>query len=117
MGGKVIIKQRKRNKFTAKFKLEPYTVIERKRTKIIVAENRRHTVTRNASFFKRMKGDVREPDEDEYFKDRATTTEMNNEVQAPMNMDVQAPILRRSTRNRIQREQYGNLINPDLIIH
>ena len=113
----MILKQRKRNKFTAKFKLEPYTVIERKGTKIIAAENRRHTVTRNESFFKQIKDNAREPDEDEYFKDRATTTEMNNEVQAPMNMDVQAPILRRSTRNRIQREQYGNPINPDLIIH
>ena len=28
---------------------------------------------------------MREPDEDEYFKDRATTTEMNKEVQEPMN--------------------------------
>jgi hypothetical protein len=36
---------------------------------------------------------VRESDEDEYFKDRALTTEMNNEVQAPMNRDVQAPII------------------------
>ena len=116
VGDKVILKQRKRNKFTAKFELEPYTVIERKGTKV-VAKNRTHTVTRNASFFKRIKGDVRESDEDEYFKDRATTTERNHEVQAPMNRDVQAPILRRSTRNRIQREQYGNPINPDLIIH
>jgi hypothetical protein len=89
---KVILKQRKRNKFWAKLELEPYTVIERKGTKI-VAENRRHTVTRNASFFKWINGDVRESDEDEYFKDRALTTEMNNEVQAPMNRDVQAPII------------------------
>jgi hypothetical protein len=117
VGDKVILKQRKGNKFTTKFELEPYTVIERKGTKIIVAENRRHTVTRNASFFKQIKDNVREPDEDQYFKDRATTTEMNNEVQAPMNMDVQVPMLRRSTRNRIHREQYGNPINPDLIIH
>ena len=87
----MILKQRKRNKFRAKLELEPYTVIERKGTKI-VAENRRHTVTRNTSFFKWIKGDVRESDEDEYFKDRALTTEMN-EVQAPMNRDVQAPII------------------------
>jgi hypothetical protein len=92
VGDKVILKQRKRNKFRAKLELEPYTVIERKGTKI-VAENRRNTVTRNASFSKWIKGDVRESDEDEYFKDRALTTEMNNEVQAPMNRDMQAPII------------------------
>jgi hypothetical protein len=34
-----------------------------------------------------------------------------------MNSDVQAQILGGSTRNRIQREQYGNPKNPDLIIH
>jgi hypothetical protein len=33
VGDKMILKQKKRNKFTAKFKLEPYTVIERKGTK------------------------------------------------------------------------------------
>ena len=39
------------------------------------------TVTRNASFFKKIKGDVREVDEDVILNDRATTTEMNNEMQ------------------------------------
>lgn len=115
VGDKVILTQRKRNKFTTKFELEPYTVTERKGTKI-VANNQRHTITRNASFFKKIKGDMREPDEDEIFNSRTTTAEMNNEMQAPINNQVEAPVLRRSTRNRIQREQYGNPINSDLII-
>ena len=59
MGDKVLLKQRKRNKFTTKFELEPYTIIERKGTKV-VAKNGRNTVTRNASFFKKIKGDSRE---------------------------------------------------------
>ena len=59
---------------------------------------------------------MREPDEDEIFNSRTTTAEMNNEMQAPRNNQVEAQVLRRSTRNRIQREQYGNPINSDLII-
>ena len=49
---------------------------------------------------------MREPDEDEIFNSRTTTAETNNEMQAPINNQVEAPVLRRSTRNRIQREQY-----------
>ena len=96
MGDKVLLKQRKRNKFTTKFELEPYTIIERKRTKV-VAKNGRHTVTRNASFFKKIKGDSRESDDDESFNERATTTEM----QTPINNQVEEPVLQRSARNRI----------------
>ena len=66
VGDKVILKQRKRNKFTTKFERQPYTITEQKGTKI-VANNQRHTITRNASFFKKIKGDMREPDEDEIF--------------------------------------------------
>ena len=50
VGDKVIIKQRKGNKFTTNFELiESCTVTERKGTKIVA-----HTITRNASFFKRI---------------------------------------------------------------
>ena len=115
VGEKIILKQRKRNKFTTKFELEPYTIIERKGTKV-VAKNGRHTVTRNTSFFKKIKGDMREPDEDEIFNEQTTTAGMNNEMQTPINNQVEAPVLRRSTRNRIQRERYGNPINPELFV-
>ena len=112
---KVLLKQRKRNKFTTKFQLEPYTVIERKGTQI-VAENERHTITRNASFFKKIKEGMRESDEDEVFNHRATMTELNNGTQALINNQVEEPGIRRSSRNRIQREQYRNPINPHLVI-
>ena len=81
-----------------------------------MAKNQRHTITRNASFFEKIKENRREPDEDEIFNSQTTTAEMNNEMQAPIDNQVEAPALRRSTRNHIQREQYENPINPDLII-
>ena len=59
---------------------------------------------------------MREPDEDEIFNEQTTTAGMNNEMQTPINNQVEAPVLRRSTRNRIQRERYGNPINPELFV-
>ena len=64
MGDCVILKQRKKDKFTTRFESTPYTVTERKGTKII-AENQRHQVTRNASLFKKLKEVERESDEAE----------------------------------------------------
>ena len=62
VGDVVILKQKRRNKFTTKFESTPYTVIECKGTKI-VAENKKHRVTRNASFFKKVKEGEREEDD------------------------------------------------------
>ena len=78
-----MFEQRKRNKFTKIFKLEPYTVTKRRGTQK-TAEIRRHTVTRNAFFFKKMKSGSRESDEREDFDERETTTrEMNIGERAP----------------------------------
>lgn len=55
---------------------------------------------------------MREPNKDENFNERVTS-EMNNKVQAPINNEVEAPVLPTSARNRVQREQYRNPINPD----
>ena len=63
MGDTVILKQRKKNKFTTKFEPTPYTVLERRGVSI-VAENQGHKVTRNASFFKKI-SDVAKESENE----------------------------------------------------
>ena len=103
VGDKVLLEQRKRNKFNTKFQLEPYTITERKGTQII-AKNERHTIIRNASFFKKIKEGMRESDEDEVFNPRATMTELNNGTQAPINDQVEEPGIRRSSINRAQKE-------------
>ena len=62
VGDCVILKQTKKDKFTTRFESTPYTVTERKGTKII-AENQRHQVTRKVSFFKKLKEVERESDD------------------------------------------------------
>ena len=84
VGDKVIPKQRKRNKFITKFELKPYRKIERKGSKV-VAKNGRHRVTRNTSFFKKIKGDMREPDEDEILNEQTTTACRNEQRNANTN--------------------------------
>ena len=109
MGDCVILKQRKKDKFTTRFESTPYTVTERKGTKII-AENQRHQVTRNASFFKKLKEVERESDgaEDNIHGNKEPGEREHCE-------EVAESILRRPTRLRMQTEHYGNPINSDMI--
>ena len=50
----VLAKQQYKNKFFSKFDKIPYTVIQRKGT-TITAENRKRSITRNVSHFKKLK--------------------------------------------------------------
>ena len=109
MGYCVILKQTKKDKFTTRFESTPYTVTEQNGTKII-AENQRHQVTRNASFFKKLKEVERESDDAEDIHGIIEPGEREQGEEVP------EPILRRSTRLRMQTEHCGNPINSDMII-
>ena len=62
IGDTVLVKQIKQNKLTTRFNKTPYTVINRKGTKVI-AENSKHRITRNVSHLKRVNASVnRQPD-------------------------------------------------------
>ena len=62
IGDTVLVKQTKQNKLTTRFNKTPYTVINRKGTKV-TAENSKHRITRNVSHFKRVNASVnRQPD-------------------------------------------------------
>ena len=52
-GDKVLVRQRKRNKFTPKYVPKPYTVTHTKGS-MVTAQRRGHTITCNTSFFKRV---------------------------------------------------------------
>ena len=52
VGDKVLIKQPKQNKMSTPFKPEPFEITDKKGS-TITAQNGEHTVTRNASFFKK----------------------------------------------------------------
>ncbi len=55
VGDTVLVKQKKRNKFSTNFSPTPYTVVRVKGSKI-VARNGTHYITRNAIFFKKIMG-------------------------------------------------------------
>ncbi len=65
-------------------------------------------MARDESFLKKIKGGVAESEDEDY---RA-----NLSARAEINDDIEAPVLRRSMRRRMQRTHFGNPINPDLII-
>ena len=53
IGDKVLVRQKKLNKFTTPFHPSPYTVVAIKGS-MITAKSQDHTVTRNRSYFKRL---------------------------------------------------------------
>ncbi|XP_046862897.1 uncharacterized protein K02A2.6-like [Xenia sp. Carnegie-2017] len=122
VGDKVLLKQRKKDKFTTKFEQTPYTVIYRRGAKV-VAENHNHQITRNTSFFKKIRDKSREStDEDEYniheqpYRHNQCVPECE-EPEHIIEPEPEEPAPRRSTRQRKITEQYGNSINPDFVIH
>ena len=95
-------------KCTTTFESTLYTVTEHKGIEII-AENQRHQVTRNASFFKKLKEVERESDDAEDIHGIIEPGEREQGEEVP------EPILRRSTRLRMQTEYFGNPINSEII--
>ena len=113
VGDTVILKQRKKNKFTTKFKPIPYTVLERRRV-TIVAENQRHKVT--VSFFKKISEFAKESDDEDVWDAPRVDTRIERAEREADKPAPEEPVMRRSTRQRRQRELYRNAINPNLII-
>ena len=54
VGGTVLVRQEKQNKFTTKFKQTPYTVINRKGSEVTARSRNNHIVRRNVSHFKKI---------------------------------------------------------------
>ena len=64
VGDTVLVKQPKANKLTPKFIVNPY-IVKAKKGATITAENKSHTIFRNASFFKKIPKEIRIADDDE----------------------------------------------------
>ena len=118
VGDKVLIKQPKQNKMSTPFKPEPFEITDKKGS-IITAQNAEHTVTRNASFFKKLPSNIPvHPEEEQFtpFIDAAEAVEPTETVESPKNVPiapsgnasvepptvipVELPPLRRSARAR-----------------
>ncbi len=61
---KVLIKQPKQNKMSTPFKPEPFEITDNKGS-MITAQNAEHSVTRNASFFKKLPSNIHPMPSDE----------------------------------------------------
>ena len=56
MGDAVLVRNEKKGKLEPKYDPRPYTVVVKKRTMVTASRNNpRHLITRNTSFFKRLK--------------------------------------------------------------
>jgi len=59
VGDKLLMKQMKRNKLSTNFSTTPYTIVSVNGSGL-TAENNCHSITRNASFFKKFNGNAQE---------------------------------------------------------
>ena len=114
VGDTVLVKEKKRNKFSTNFSPIPYTVVRVKGSKIL-ARNGTHYITRNVTFFKKFKG-REESEEDEIISDQNELIRLppqQQQSQQPQQPQLAEP--RRSTRNRVQTKHYGLPINSSVI--
>lgn len=63
-GDKVLVRQKKRNKFSTRFDPSPYVVVDVKGTMVTAVRDEKY-ITRNVSQFKRIDSSVRAPDADD----------------------------------------------------
>ncbi len=96
----VLVKQGKKNKFSANFETTTYRVVCRKGTRVTAERQDGRKVTRNVSFFKKFS--KRDVDDDVFFDDdneKRTKTDDEN------NRGNRFPV-----RQRRMTERYGTLI-------
>ena len=93
VGDKVLIKQPKQNKMSTPFKPEPFEITDKKGS-MITAQNAEHTVTRNASFFKKLPSNIPvHPEEEQFtpFIDAAEAAEPIETIEPPTVTSVESP--------------------------
>ena len=73
-------------------------------------------MTRNVSFFKKIADVAKESEDEDVWNAPRIDTRIERAEREADEPTPEEPVLRRSTRQRRQRELYGNAINPNLII-
>ena len=114
IGDSFLIRQEKRNKLTANFNSQPYTVISKKRCEITATNKHGHTVTRNVSHCKLIprtaseSGSESDDSEDYSVPSKKTNTDSARNENGGAD-EHQPP--RRSERCRKRPDRYGHNIN------
>ena len=119
IGDKVLVHQRKHNKFSTRFNPSPYTVIDIKGTMVTAARNEKY-VTRNISLFKRVDSSMKAPEADDSdesnLDEEETTLEEHDPDLAPAPAIPPVPIpgippRRYPVRERKRVHRYGNNVH------
>ena len=119
IGDKVLVHQRKHNKFSTRFDPSPYTVVDIKGTMVTAARNEKY-VTRNISLFKRVDSSMKAPEADDSdesdLDEEETTLEEHDPDLAPAPAIPPVPIpgippRRYPVRERKRVHRYGNNVH------
>ena len=111
----VICLQKKRNKLTSTYNPERFTVVKRKGNRV-VAKNKTHIITRNASHFKKVKRFENSLADDEYSDEEEAVDNRERLNEKPgYNTENPEPRVRRSERSKIPVRRYGLPIPSNLV--
>jgi hypothetical protein len=90
VGDRVLVRQKKTNKFSTNFSPTPYTIVAIKGSKV-VARNQQHFITRNVSFFKKIAEQAVSREEGDEYVVRRRQEEEGDQVQEQYQQEQQEP--------------------------
>ena len=113
VGDTVLVKQKRKDKFSSRFSKTPYVVIYRRGTQIIAENDQKHRVKRNVSHFKKFEKTEERPDEIESELDEDFIGNYNNELERESEQEEQSEqtVNRWPKRERRPPVRYGHPIH------
>ena len=111
VGDCVLVRQQKRDKLTPYFSEVPYTVIRRHPSRLTAQNKNGHSITRNVSHFKPIQIDNADDTDDDYECPTVTTNNNTSNDSRNNDVNVDEPIVRRSSRSARKSERYGHPIS------
>ena len=111
IGDIVLVRQRKRNKFTTRFDPRPFEVVRNKGTMVTACRDGRY-ITRNISQFKVIDPSFKEPssEDNDSIDDDNLSNDISVEAPVPPPVPAANPVVRRSIRKRNAPERYETLV-------
>eukprot|EP00794_Sanderia_malayensis_P019548 gene19548-21480_t len=103
IGDQVLVRQQKKNSLTSRYSTTPYTVTGIEGSKVI-AQNDKHKITRNKSFFKTFKGSAKMKDNE------SDDSESEDEFGERHNQERIQPRFRYPVRDRMMPNFYGTIV-------
>ena len=117
VGDTVLVKQKRKDKFSSRFNKTPYVVLYRKGTQITAENKHKHRIKRNVSHFKKFENTAECPDETESELDKDPAGNYNDERESESEQAEQSEqtVNRWPKQARRPPESYGHPVPSSVL--